>query len=394
MIVIHLLTVLLLIYLLLTIPYLFLLAAAGRFGRLASWSSHPKKASIAVIIPSFKDDNVILNTAGMALGHDYPNYTVTVIADSLRPETITRLKAMPLHLVEVQWEKSMKAKSLHAALTQLDSAGYDIGFILDADNLMSPGCLEKVNHAFQTGRKAIQCHRTAKNKNTAIATLDAISEEINNTIFRRGQRVLGLSCALIGSGMAFEFDLLKNIFASPTIQNNPGEDKEVEVQLIKRGIPVEYLENAYVYDEKVQRKEVFEKQRTRWLGMQLENIKLLFARDMRHLLTKGVYLHKIFEWLLLPRLFLVALFALISACCVIDANTSLHILAPAWPWWIALALLYGSTLLIATPAAFYNGSTLKALLKIPVLLFSMLKALFSVKKNKAGFIHTPKEFSN
>jgi cellulose synthase/poly-beta-1,6-N-acetylglucosamine synthase-like glycosyltransferase len=259
---------------------------------------------------------------------------------------------------------------------------------------MSPGCLEKVNHAFQTGRKAIQCHRTAKNKNTAIATLDAISEEINNTIFRRGQRVLGLSCALIGSGMAFEFDLLKNIFASPTIQNNPGEDKEVEVQLIKRGIPVEYLENAYVYDEKVQRKEVFEKQRTRWLGMQLENIKLLFARDMRHLLTKGVYLHKIFEWLLLPRLFLVALFALISACCVIDANTSLHILAPAWPWWIALALLYGSTLLIATPAAFYNGSTLKALLKIPVLLFSMLKALFSVKKNKAGFIHTPKEFSN
>ncbi len=393
MIVIHVLTLLLFVYLLLTIPYLFLLAAAGRFGKLPNWSSHPEKARIAVIIPSFKDDSVILDTASQALGQDYPNFTVTVIADTLRPETITRLKALPLHLVTVQWDKSMKAKSLNAALVQLAATPYDIGFILDADNLMSPGCLEKVNHAFQTGRKAIQCHRTAKNKNTAIATLDAISEEINNTIFRRGQRVLGLSCALIGSGMAFEFSLLKDIFASPTIQNNPGEDKEVEVQLIKRGIPVEYLENAYVLDEKVQRKEVFETQRTRWLGMQLENIKLLFARDMRHLLTKGIYIHKIFEWLLLPRLFLMALFALLLACCAVDARTSLHLLSPTWPWWATLALVYAATLLIATPAAFYNTGTLKALLKIPVLLFSMLKALMSVKKNKKGFIHTPKEYS-
>jgi cellulose synthase/poly-beta-1,6-N-acetylglucosamine synthase-like glycosyltransferase len=394
MFVIHLLTILLFVYLLLTIPYLFLLAAAGRFGKLPKWSSHPKKARIAVIIPSFKDDNVILDTASGALKQDYPDFTVTVIADTLGPETITRLKTMPLNLVEVQWEKSMKAKSLNAALTRSPGGRYDLAIILDADNLMAPATLEKVNHAFQAGWKAIQCHRTAKNKNTAIATLDAISEEINNTIFRRGQRVLGLSCALIGSGMAFEYDLLKDIFASPTIQNNPGEDKEVEIQLIKRGIAVEYLDDAFVYDEKVQRKEVFEKQRTRWLGTQLENIQILLAGDMRHLLKKGIYLHKIFEWLLLPRLLLMALFTILTACCVVDANTSLHILSPAWPWWIALAALYATTLLVATPRAYYNVSTLKALGKIPVLVFSMLKALLAVKKNKSGFIHTPKEFSN
>ena len=394
MIFIHLLTILVFVYLVLTIPYLFLLAAAGRFGKLPGWSSHPEKARIAVIIPSFKDDSVILDTAARALEQDYPHFTVTVIADNLRPETITSLKAMPLQLVEVSWEKSMKAKSLHAALSQLDGAGYDIGFILDADNIMSPGCLEKLNHAFQTGHKAIQCHRTAKNKNTPIATLDAISEEINNTIFRRGQRVLGLSCALIGSGMGFEFALLKDMFASPSIQNNPGEDKEVEVQLIKHGISVEYLEDAYVYDEKVQRKEVFEKQRTRWLGTQLENIKLLLAGDMRRRAAKAVYLHKVFEWLLLPRLLLIALFALILACCIIDANTSLHFLVPTWPWWASLSLLYASTLLVATPSSFYNATTLKALMKIPVLVISMLKALLGIKKNKAGFIHTPKEFSN
>jgi hypothetical protein len=50
---------------------------------------------------------------------------------------------------------------------------------------------------------AVQGHRTAKNTNNSWAILDAISEEINNNIFRKGHRVLGLSSAIIGSGMAF-----------------------------------------------------------------------------------------------------------------------------------------------------------------------------------------------
>jgi cellulose synthase/poly-beta-1,6-N-acetylglucosamine synthase-like glycosyltransferase len=393
MIIVHVLTLLLFAYLVLTIPYLFVLALSGRFGRLIKWSQHPVKSKIAVIIPSYKDDSVIVDTALQALRQDYPNFKVTIIADQLQPHTIAQLKSMPLDVLEVQWEKSMKAKSLNAALSRCPPGEFDVALVLDADNLMSTGCLEKVNHAYQTGWKAIQCHRTAKNKNNAVAILDAVSEEINNTIFRRGQRVLGLSCSLIGSGMAFEFELLKNIFALPSIQNNPGEDKEVEIQLIKRGILIEYLEDAYVYDEKVQRKEVFEKQRTRWLATQFENLKHLLNKDNRPSVMNGIYLHKIFDYLLLPRLLLMALFTLLMFLCILDTSTGLHILAPSWPWWTTLALVYASAMLIATPSSFYNAATLKALLKIPVLLFSMLKALFGMKKNKSGFIHTPKEFS-
>ncbi|HXB94137.1 MAG TPA: glycosyltransferase [Puia sp.] len=390
--ILHLLTILLFIYLLPAVLYLFVLAAAGRLGRLPKWSSSPVKTRIAVLIPSYKEDPVILHTAAEALKQDYPAFSVTVIADGLQPETIARLATMPLRVLPVQWEKSMKAKSLNAALSRLQEDNFDIALILDADNLMSPGCLEKINHAFQAGRKAVQCHRTAKNRNNAIAILDAISEEINNTIFRRGQRTLGLSCALIGSGMAFEFGLLREIFALPTIQENPGEDKEVEVQLIKRNISVEYLEDAYVYDEKVQRKEVFEKQRTRWLATQQENFRLLLAKEMRPVFLKKIYLNKVFEWLLPPRLLLVILFCLILSCCTIDAWTHFHILSPHWPWWFALTLLYAAALLIAIPPVFYNGATLRALLKIPALMLAMLKALLGVKKNKTGFIHTPKEF--
>src|ERR1700743_2480974 len=144
MIVVHVLTLLLFVYLLLTIPYLFLLAMAGRFGRLKQWSRHPVKANIDVIIPSYKGDSVILDTGARALRQDYPRYQVTVIADQLQPQTIAKLKSMPLDLLEVHWEKSMKAKSLNAALSRFTPGHYDLALILDADNLMSDGCLEKI----------------------------------------------------------------------------------------------------------------------------------------------------------------------------------------------------------------------------------------------------------
>jgi cellulose synthase/poly-beta-1,6-N-acetylglucosamine synthase-like glycosyltransferase len=395
MIVIHLLTLLLFGYLFPVIVYLFTLAAAGRFGKLRKYSSHPDKARIALLIPSYKDDSVIVETARQALKQQYPahQYTVTVIADQLQPATILQLQELPIKLIVVTLQKSMKARSLNAAFAQLSADHYDLAMILDADNLMSPDTLEKVNHAWHNGWKAIQCHRTAKNQNNSVAILDALSEEVNNTIYRKGQRVLGLSCALIGSGMAFNFPLIAEIFALPAIQDNAGEDREIDTQLVKQLISVEYIEDAFVFDEKVQRKEVYEKQRTRWLGTQVDHLKSFLSPEMRPVRTRRLYLHKLFQCIFLPRLLLMAVFLLVLILSAADLAFGSQILFPAWPWWLGLIGLYGCTLLIAIPPSFYNRKTVLALLKVPVLMFAMLRALLGIKKHKTGFLHTPKEFT-
>ncbi len=393
--VIHILSLLGFIYVGLSVTYLFLFALAGRFGKLKTYSAAGEKAMIAVLIPSYKDDSVILDTALQALKQSYPSgkYTVTVIADGLQPETIQELKGLPIKVVEVSFEVSMKAKSLNAAFNQLPSGFYDIAMILDSDNIMDPDCLEKVNDAFQQGWQVIQCHRTAKNKNTAVAILDALSEEVNNTIFRRGHRAAGFSCTLIGSGMAFKYELLKNIFALPEIQNNPGEDREVDIQLVKKSIIVEYIDDAYVFDEKVQRKEVFEKQRTRWLGTQVEQVGRFFRKDMLSFFWTKTYLNKCFQNFLLPRLLFVLLFFFILLICVVDIITGYGLLMPLWHWWVVLFVMYLVTMLLAVPASFYNRKTGKAILQVPVLIISMIKALLKIGQNKKGFLHTPKEFS-
>jgi cellulose synthase/poly-beta-1,6-N-acetylglucosamine synthase-like glycosyltransferase len=115
---------------------------------------------------------------------------------------------------------------------------YEIAVVLDADNVMASDFLSKVNAAFESSFTAIQGHRKAKNMNTSLAILDAISEEINNHIFRKGHRVLGLSSAIIGSGMAFRYGFFKNLMSGVTAIG--GFDKEIELKMLKEGHKIEY----------------------------------------------------------------------------------------------------------------------------------------------------------
>src|SRR6267142_6771562 len=59
-----------------------------------------------VLIPSYKEDSVILDVAKKALEQSYPvsHYKVAVIADSLQPSTLAALRQLPIEVVEVHFE--------------------------------------------------------------------------------------------------------------------------------------------------------------------------------------------------------------------------------------------------------------------------------------------------
>ena len=219
--------------------------------------------SIPVLITSYKEDGVIVEVAQAALQQNYPTnlYDIIIIADSFQPETITALKKLPITIVEVSFEKSTKSKALNAAMASITKV-YDIAVVLDADNIMANDFLSKINAAFEYGYIAVQGHRTAKNTNNSWAILDAVSEEINNNIFRKGHKVLGLSSAIIGSGIAFKYNYFKTMMSTVTAVG--GFDKEIELKMLKEGEKIVYLDDALVYDEKIQKSEVFGNQRRRW----------------------------------------------------------------------------------------------------------------------------------
>ena len=394
MIVIRLLFCLFFIYLATSILYLLVVAIAGRFGQLPKYSINIKKNRIAIIIPSFKEDGVIIDTALKALQQNYPTdrFSVLVVADKLQPETVLQLRQLPVQVLEA--DVNMKSRSVNAALHYLDESNFDIAMLLDADNVMGENCLEMVNDAFVKGCEAIQCHRTAKNQHTSVALLDAISEEININLFRRGPAVLGIPAAPVGSGMAFRFMLLKQIFSVEHILTNPGEDREIDMQLMKQGIFMHFIDDAYVYDEKVANAGVFEKQRVRWLEAQLNHIRRFSDADMKAAPRTGVYWIKYLQNFLLPRLLFIMVLCLIAILVIIEWVFSFHILMPMTFWWLGLVTAYALVFILSVPVRFYSFATLKAVLQVPVLMISMVKALLKIKSGRKEFIHTPKTFKS
>ena len=213
--------------------YLFVFSVASRL-RVAKQEERREHGMrrIVILIPAYKEDKVIMECVESCLCQDYPSthYDAVVISDKMSDDTNRTLSSLPIQLEIVHFENSTKAKALNLAMSHLE--GYDIALILDADNTIGPDFLRKINQAaFTDTTVAYQAHRTAKNLNTNLAYLDAVSEEINNSIFRQGHVNLGFSSALIGSGMAFQYDFIKNELAG--IHAVGGFDRALELSLFK-----------------------------------------------------------------------------------------------------------------------------------------------------------------
>ena len=125
------LTILLIIWLGFSVIYMLIYAVSGLFYQSEVRLLDKNLPSVAVMIPAYKEDAVILSVAQSALQQNYlGNYDVIVIADSLLPETLTELSLLPIKLVQVNFEKSTKAKALNHAMSVIEN-DYDMTMTLD-----------------------------------------------------------------------------------------------------------------------------------------------------------------------------------------------------------------------------------------------------------------------
>ncbi|MET1258061.1 glycosyltransferase family 2 protein [Flagellimonas sp. DF-77] len=370
--------------------YVFLFSFAGIFKPKKKKEILHKQRRFAVLIPGYKEDNVIVEVARRALEQSYPEdlFEVVIIADSFQELTLHKLRKLPIRLVEVAFEKSTKSKALNKAMEVIGDE-YHVALVLDADNVMEFDFIERINGAFNQGYKVVQGHRMAKNLNTPMAILDAISEEINNHIFRKGHRALGLSSALIGSGMAFDYHFFKSTMAK--VNAVGGFDKELELKLLREGNTIAYLHDALVLDEKVQKSEVFANQRKRWLSAQFIYFKRFAASGLRELLLRGNvdFADKVYQMVSPPRVLLLGLTTLIAA-----VYAMFDLLFPSMVTAVPASLWYGTWALVvlafifAVPRSFYSLKTVNAVASLPKAFALMFFSLFKLKGANKKFIHT------
>ena len=349
--------------------------------------------SFLVLIPAYHEDAVIINTAKSFLQQDYPKdlYQLCVISDHMDATTNNQLAVLPITLLQPTFENSSKAKALQYAISNTrhqTSDIYDYAIILDADNIVAPDFLSRLCLIVRPNI-AIQCHRTAKNVDNDIAVLDGLSEEINNSIFRRGHNRIGMSSALIGSGMCFEYSWFKS---NVTKLNTAVEDRELEALLMKQGIHIHYAEDILVMDEKVSNSDNFQRQRLRWMTGQVQALCQMLPYIPKAIITGNInYIDKTIQQALIPRSILLALIPLLGV--ITTASTYIFHLPSSifhLKWWclfIALCI----ALYFAIPKQMRQQSLLRKLTSFPSLVWKMLLNIIKIDHKNKEFIHTTHE---
>ena len=381
----HIIDWLLWIFMAPSVIYVFFYAFVSLFSKHSPLTTHHSslnihRSSFLILFPAYKEDLVIIHSVRQFLEQTYPEqlYHVGVISDHMKEDTNEMLRQLPITLFNPHFEKSSKAKALHYAIEHIPEQ-YDYIIILDADNMVLPDFLEQVNASCQQGHRAIQCHRCAKNSDNDVAVLDGVSEEINNTIFRKAHNRIGISSALIGSGMCFEYDWFKEHVG---MFETAVEDREMEIQLMKEHIFIKYEEHIPVYDEKVSSSENFQRQRLRWMTGQVQSLLMMLPYLPTAIKTGNIhYIDKTMQQALIPRSILLVL------TCFFALLMSIISLPWSVKWW-GLFLLISLSVFIAIPKRMRTKALLGKIFSTVKLVGLMLGNLLRMDLKNKDFLHT------
>jgi hypothetical protein len=155
----------------------------------------------------------------------------------------------------------------------------------------------------------------------------------------------------------------------------------MEALLLHQEVFIKYAPDIHVFDEKVSSQENFQRQRMRWMTVQIQS--LLSNLPM----IPGAIIHgkinfvdKTIQQALIPRSILIVLLTGISIF--------VTLIVPDWceKWWALLAIL-AISLFIAIPSQLRLRSFSKVL-AIPGLAIRMLKNLLHIDRKSTDFIHT------
>ena len=380
---IHILDLLLWAFMTISVAYITFYALVSLFSRKGIKTvdvPESPESTFLVLFPAYSEDRVIVGSVKKFLFQNYPQdkYHVAVISDHQQESTERLLSDLPVTVLRPVFDKSSKAKALQYAISEV-SGQYDYVVVLDADNIVETDFLHRLNILLKEGYKAVQCHRCAKNSDSSVSVLDGVSEEINNTLFRKAHNLIGLSSALIGSGMCFDYSWFSSHVTKLT---TAGEDRELEVFLLREGIYIKYADDILVFDEKVSSADNFQRQRQRWMSAQVN----CFLSMIRHLPEAVIslninYIDKTIQQMLIPRSMLL-LFLLFMSLVMSAA-------APWWSikWW-SLLVLTGLSLFLAIPARLRTKAVFSKVGTLLRLSIKMARNVRHIDHKNEDFIHT------
>ena len=356
--------------------HLFYSIMGGMLKRSDKYNDSRTKHRFAVIIPAYKDDEYIQKAVFSILKQEYPIdcYDIYVVSEQMSEQTNSFLSEQPITLMQANFHgKGTKMKAVKAAIKHLPEGLYDMVLIMNADNTVEPNFLEMMNDAYSSGSNAIQAHRIRLERSNNSSMLNAISDEINNCIYRSGHVNLGLSSSLNGSGMAFDFDWIKGIIDQV---NDNDDEKAFEALLLRDRIYGDYLDKAIVYATRKENRRKFYTQRRNWIIAHYHSLFTNLHRLPGAILSGNFdYADRILNWITFPRTLLLIVIAVMG--CV--SSWSYWLDGIKW-WMLVLVLLLAMA--FAIPDYLVDNKFNKAIKSIPIMGIGMILNFLNLNKKK------------
>ncbi len=211
----------------------------------------PPRTRFAVLVAARNEAGVVGQLVDSLRAQEYPAhlYDVIVAPNNCTDATADVAKAHGALIFEPRLPVRSKGEVLHQLVDfVLASRKYDAVCVFDADNLVHPAFLQKMNDAYAAGARAAQCFRDSKNPaESAVATCHSIGFWVAGRMYNGGHNRLGMSSLMNGSGIMAGCGLLRANGGWRT--SSITEDYEFTAQAALLGERVHYVPGAVTYDE-------------------------------------------------------------------------------------------------------------------------------------------------
>lgn len=254
-----------------------------------------KMCRYGVLICARNESAVIGQLLDSVMAQTYPRerMEVFVVADNCTDNTAQTAREHGATVYERQNKLQVgKGYALRFLLGRINEErgldSFDGFFVFDADNLLDPHYVEEMNRVFSAGAKAVTGYRNTKNFGdnwiTAGYGLWFLRE---SEYMNRPRDMLGVSCAVSGTGFLFDPKLLDGDGGWEYFLLT--EDLEFTADLIARGEKIHYCGTAILYDEQPRSFRQSIIQRSRWVKGYLQVVAKHGGGLLRTLVSTGSF---------------------------------------------------------------------------------------------------------
>ena len=245
---------------------------------------------MAVLIAARNEGGVIGHLLDSLKKQDYPKelYDIFVIPNNCTDDTEEVARDKGANVIECTVPVKSKGDVLKYTFDFMlnNYPEYEAYCIFDADNIVHPKFLRRMNDALCSGFRVAQCNRDTKNPSDSwISSCYSLFYLVQNFFFNEARMKMGWSSSINGTGFVISRDVIKERgFNTVTMT----EDVELAAQCALNNERIAYVKEAITYDEQPLSFKESWKQRKRWSVGTIQCMNTYSPKLFKTWLTKGI----------------------------------------------------------------------------------------------------------